>query len=286
MQPDFDKSDLLPDAENQQANIGESHVAPALADRYHELMGFRREMLARYKANEVSVFAGPRPRLVFPMVGLGDGPAKKRIGPFRFEDRAPIATFVEDVLVAAERPLTILEIGPGRGDFASAIVSRYGNRIKSYYGFDRDRTISGAYTRLDSLRNAPNGIDLVIASEVIEHMTADELYADILAQIVPKLNPGGVFILSTPNPLAPGGIARDFTHRQQYPWYDLYAIFRLAFEDVEIRRSFYLFDAKRIILLIPRVILCSLLELEWCDGLICVARRPRRDRTAASNLSD
>ncbi len=277
MERDAVESDAAPDNDRTEAGGPiKPSPAPELAGRYHEIMAFRRETLVRYKANEMSVFAGPRPQLTFPSVAFGKGPAKKRVGPFRFEDRSPIMRQVEAILIAATRPLTILEIGPGRGEFAAGLLARHGHRIARYYAFDRDPTTSGLYTRLDSLRAVPAGIDLVIASEVIEHMTADELYVDVLLQIAPKLNSDAAFVLSTPNPLAPGGIARDFTHRQGYPWYDLYAIFRLEFGEVDIWRSFYLFDAKRLVGLLPRVILCSLLELEWCDGLICVARRPRR----------
>jgi hypothetical protein len=96
-----------------------------------------------------------------------------------------------------------------------------------------------------------------------------------------KLSPSGSFVLSTPNPLAPGGIARDFTHTQRYPWYDLYAVFRLAFREVNVYRTHYVFSFRRLLQLIPRFVLCLLLELEWCDTLICVAKRPTSENVAA-----
>ena len=255
----------------------ESRVPGTLADRYHELMAFRREVLARFRANEMSVIAGPRPHLTFPNVGLGDGPARKRLGPLRFNDRWPLMPFIDEAIgrLARPGPITILEIGPGRGELAEAILTKHGAVIGNYVAYDRDPTVRGPYARVESLEQAPGDIDVVIASEVIEHMSADEFYEDLLSTIAPKLTPNAAFILSTPNPLAPGGVARDFSHRQGYPWYDLYAILRLLFDDVEIRRSFYLFDPKRIFQLIPRFVLCSLLELEFCDGLVAVAQNPR-----------
>ncbi len=248
-----------------------------LADRYHELMTFRREILARYRANEMSVIAGPRPHLTFPNISFGAGIAKKRLGPLRFSDRWPLMPFLDESIEVLARPggITVLEIGPGRGELAEALLIRHRSSIAKYVAYDRDPTVRGSYASIDALKDAPDRIDLVIASEVIEHMSADEFYEEVLSTIRPKLTPNATFVLSTPNPLAPGGIARDFSHRQGYPWYDLYAILRLFFADVDVRRSFYLFDAKRLAQAIPRFVLCSLLELEWCDGLIAVARGPR-----------
>jgi SAM-dependent methyltransferase len=246
-----------------------------LADRYMEIRGFRSEALAKYGASEISVIAGPPVRLSLPAVGFDrPGNAKKRIGPFRFYDRPPVIRFVE-ALLRKRNGVRVLEIGPGGGELAHELRLRFGSKIEAYYGLDRDRAVTGDFASVGSIDELPTGIDIVIAGEVIEHMSADELFRTILRPLRCKLNAGAAFILSTPNPTSPGGVARDFTHVQRYPWYDLYAIFRLAFENVEIYRSFYLYEPKRLLLLIPRILLCSILELEWCDGLVCVATGPR-----------
>jgi hypothetical protein len=252
------------------------NVTPTfLADRYHELMAFRQEAFEKYHANDISFLAGPKAGVYFPLVTTKDvGPAKKRLGPFRLYDRSPIASFVERELHARSNELSILEIGPGTGHLAERLKAQFSQRIGNYFAVERDQNVSGPYARVDSIAEVTPGVDVVIASEVIEHMTADDFYSSILAPLRDKLKDDSVFIAGTPNPLSAGGIARDFTHMQNYPWYDLYAILRLAFHDVQIYRTNYLYDVKRLLLLVPRAVLCGIMELEWCEGLVCVARRP------------
>jgi hypothetical protein len=249
--------------------------ASPLADRYLEIRRFRSEGLARYGASEISVFAGPPVRVSVPFVGFRPrGNVKKRLGPLAFVDRPPVIEFVEKAL--RDRPsAAILEIGPGDGGLCRDLRARFGSKIRTYHALDRDPSIRGEFVRAESIDTLPDGIDLVIASEVIEHMTADDLFAKLLIPLHAKLAKSATIVISTPNPTAPGGIGRDFTHVQRYPWYDLYALFRLAFENVDVYRNFYAYEAKRIALLLPRIALCGVLELEWCDGLVCVASMPK-----------
>jgi len=249
--------------------------APSLGERYHELMGFRREAFARYRANDISIIAGPPVRVNLPTFGLHDrGTKHKRIGPLYVNDRPPIFSFVEAAIASRGHGLCIVEIGPGGGDLARHVRAQYGDRISQYYGIDRDPTVGGPWVSLATIDEAPKSIDIVIASEVIEHMSADMLVGTILEPIRGKLATDAAFIVSTPNPTAPAGIARDFTHVQNYPWYDLSAIFRLVFENVEIYRTYYAYDPKHLMQIVPRFLLCYLLEMEWCPGLVCVATRP------------
>ena len=165
---------------------------------------------------------------------------------------------------------------------ARTLLRKYPLRIAAYYALDRDRSLPGPYRWLDSVDDVPHGIDLVIAAEVIEHMSVDDFYSGLLAPLQPKLSPDAAFAISTPNPLSPGGIARDFTHVQRYPWYDLYAVFRLIFSEVEISRTHYVFSFRRALQVVPRFLLCLLLELEWCDTLVCVGSKPRDGKMVLS----
>jgi len=239
-------------------------------------MAFRQEAFERYRANDISVVAGPPVRITFPHVGFRDeGMKHKRLGPIVVSDAPPMFSVVDRIFRASSKPLTIVEIGPGRGDLARRIRSKFGSKVKAYYGIDRDRSVTGPWTVLEGVDDAPVGIDLVLASEVMEHMPADVWQATIMEPLRPKLSPDATFVASTPNPTAPGGIARDFTHVQNYPWYDLAAIFRLTFSDVEIFRTYYAYDPKHLLAMGPKFVLCYLLEMEWCPGLISVARNVR-----------
>jgi hypothetical protein len=246
-----------------------------LADRYLEIRAFRSEALAKYKATELSLFSGPKPRVLIPKIRIGGANApKKRLGPVSFYDNPPVLEFLERELERRDS-VAILEIGPGGGELSRDLQARFGSKIRAYYGLDRDPTAQGAYSRVESVNDIPSEIDLVVAAEVIEHMRADDLFSSLLVPLRSKLAPAATFVLSIPNPTAPGGIGRDFSHVQRYPWYDLYALFRLAFRDVEVYRHFYTYEPKRLLMLVPRILLCWVLEMEWCDGLVCVASMPR-----------
>ncbi len=250
-------------------------IPAALADRYHEIMAYRTEALRKYRANELSVVAGPRARVFFPKLATaGDKATQVRLGPLGIANRPPIWHFAENIVSSMDSPATILEIGPGSGLLARRLQTHFGNRIKRYFGLERDAAVTGPYERVSSVSALPEQIDIVIASEVAEHMTADDWYGDILVPLLGRMTPRAQLCMSVPNPISPGGIARDFTHLQAYPWYDLYAILRLAFANVEVTRTFYAWSFQRLAFLLPRVAICPMIEMDWCDGIVCVATSP------------
>jgi hypothetical protein len=251
-------------------------VVDKLADRYNELIVLRREALAHYGArSEFSMFGGPPVKFALPKLVLGqDANARVRIGPLSFLDRPPLWNVVEDAIEQKKRPVCILEIGPAAGILAGHLREKFGNRIGAYYALERDRTYSGPYQRLDRIDLIDRPIDIIIAAEVAEHMSADDWYEHILAEASKFCAPDATLVMSVPNPVSPGGISRDLTHVQNYPWYDLYALMRLKFSHVEIFRAYYSWSPQRLAFVLPRIALCSLIELDWCDQLICVASDP------------
>jgi hypothetical protein len=249
-----------------------------LAERYHELMGYRSEALRKYRTSLGRIRPGPPYELVFPRVRLG-APSlhtKFRRGRMVIDDISPVVRLFDRWLAARAGPLRILEFGPGEGPLADHVYATCPRRIVSYEGIERDPNVGGRYTRIPDIAAATPGIDLVLAIEVIEHMSAQDLYDALLVPLAAKLAPDATFMLSTPNPLAPAGIARDFTHIQNYPWYDLYALLRLVFERVEIYRTYYSSWPLKLALLPLRQAACAALELDWCDGIVAFASTPRR----------
>ncbi|HUA10105.1 MAG TPA: methyltransferase domain-containing protein [Candidatus Acidoferrales bacterium] len=245
-----------------------------LADRYQELMALRREGLRRYRANEASTLAGPRATLTFPRFALREREgARLSLGPLAVHDRPPIWAFVERALAGLQRAAHVLEIGPGAGVLAKHLRARLPSNIASYSALERDASFCGPYTRIESVSELSTSVDLVIASEVAEHMTADQWLRDVVLPVAEVMSSDAVLVMSVPNPTSPGGIARDFTHVQNYPWYDLYALMRLEFTAVNIYRAYYAYSAQRVATLLPRILLCPLVELDWCDTLVCTASK-------------
>lgn len=247
-----------------------------LADRYREMMALRGEGLRRYRANEFSTISGPPCNLSLPRIELSKhaGLAPKiALGPFSIFDRPPLWAFAERALRRFDRRVRVLEIGPGSGVLATYLQGLLGDRIESYFALERDPSFTGPYERVSRLEEIKIPVDVIIASEVAEHMSSDDWYECIVLPIKEIASPDASLIMSVPNPTSPGGIARDFTHAQNYPWYDLYALMRLEFADVDIHRAYYAWSAQRLAFLLPRILICHLIELDWCDTLICTASR-------------
>ncbi len=249
------------------------HPVDALADRYHELMALRAEALKKYGSNVMSTMKGPPARAYVPLVKPSRNVKSggTRIGPITLLNQPPFWRHVQGLISAMSGTINVLEIGPGSGEFAAHLRRVYPEKIGRYFGLERDKNVQGSYERIDSIADLNVPVDLVLASEVFEHMPADDLYRFMLLPLRGRLSKQAYFIASVPNPIAPAGIARDFTHVQSYPWYDFYAIVRLEFSAVEIFRTFYIWTLPRLLFLLPRIAVCTVQELDWCDGVICVA---------------
>ncbi len=243
--------------------------------RYHTIMANRREGLRKYGGRFTSDIYGPPVRVAFPTFHVAPPCMPSvRIGPIYVADNPPILAVVRRVLAGQLTPVHVLEIGPGEGRLAAALRAEFADRIGEYYGLELDESVRGPYTRVATVLEALEPKRLVIASEVIEHMPPQTFFGDIVVPMLPTLAPDAVMVVGTPNALAPASIFADFTHVQAYPWYDLYALLRLFFEEVDVLRTRYVWSAKRLASLIPRVLVAHALELDWCEGFICVARRP------------
>jgi hypothetical protein len=254
----------------EEAIASSERFGARLASRYHELTALREEGRSRYRVARDDCLGVPPVHLVWPRVSF-----RRCRSPIRFERPpsvyAAVATAVEG---ATPRAVTILEIGPGRGALCRALRQQFGPRIGHYYGIEADATITGSYERIKGPSDVRTPIDLVIAGEVAEHMSADAFLA-LLESLHGCRSASSMLVVSVPNPLAPGGIARDVTHRQHYPWYDLYALLRLEYDVVDVARTYYLWSVGRLLRLPARMVLCSLLELDWAEGVLCTARCPR-----------
>jgi SAM-dependent methyltransferase len=116
----------------------------------------------------------------------------------------------------------------------------------------------------------------ILCLEVIEHMPL-AAFDTLIGRLDELLEPGGVLVISTPNPLCVVPMwARDSGHIQQYPLHDLIAVllarglsvdaFRVRF--VPARPSV----SQRLRLLSQRV-LCYLLAVDYADGLLVIGTR-------------
>jgi hypothetical protein len=244
-----------------------------LVERYHEVLAHRVAGIKRYGGRLASDLYGAPVRLAFPSVSLrAPSETHVRIGPLFFGDRPPILSFILDAIERRAGPINVVELGPGNGSMAAAALRTFPEKIERYVGLERDASVTGPYERIDDLDALPERIDLFIASEVIEHMSTAAFFESVLPTVVERMPASGTVLISTPNALGPTAIFNDFTHVQGYNFYDLYGLMSLFFREVDIYRTRYVWSLERLMTLLPRIALCRAMELDWCEGLTCVAR--------------
>jgi SAM-dependent methyltransferase len=99
---------------------------------------------------------------------------------------------------------SILEIGPGRGDFAELCLERK----MQYHAIEpnaqlaaslREKGASVTCARVPPLPALERKFDLVVMVNVMEHMNGLEQALDISCQVRQVLNPGGKFLIEAPD---------------------------------------------------------------------------------------
>ncbi|OLD01364.1 MAG: hypothetical protein AUJ07_11455 [Crenarchaeota archaeon 13_1_40CM_3_53_5] len=168
---------------------------------------------------------------------------------------------------------TVLDIGSSDGMFYKFL--RFNNVAPRYSGLEIDETVRSETPVYGSMKEIHSTFNIVTMFHVIEHMTSEQ-FLEMMTDIVRILDPKGSLIIATPNILCPGVFERDVEHRQPYPWYDLYAILRLFFDNVEVRRGHYLSTPLRMASIPVRMILGILMEQDWCEEVVLVARGVHR----------
>lgn len=246
-----------------------------LAEQYHRLMEFRHEGLHKYRARLYYQIYGPRPRVSLPTISRTKPDFQSlRLGPIFVGDRPPVVHYVDKLFSRSVGGLNVVEIGPGRGDLCAYVKRRYGKKLSGYCGVELDPNVRGPYDRVASIEDVPTAVDVAIASEVAEHIQADVFVDSYLRPLVRRMTTQGQLLISVPNPIVAGGIARDYSHVQSWPWYDMYAVLRLFFGEVDVRRTHYIADPKRLLLFPFRFMFAHCLETDWCEGLVFTARHP------------
>ena len=150
-----------------------------------------------------------------------------------------------------------------------------------------DAGFAGRYETLDlspefpheyrDLSQVAGRFEAVLCLEVIEHLPLSA-FEDVVGRLCELLEPGGVLVLSTPNPLCVVPMwARDSGHIQQYPLADLVAYFLSRDFTVDPFRVRLVparpSPAQRVRLFTQRV-LCYLLGVDYADGLLVVGTKP------------
>lgn len=246
-------------------------------DNYPELLTYRNEGLRKVGARFVDEIERPKSRCFFPTVfSAKTSTAYPSIGagPFRIAAVGPSMILAHEALAHYESA-KVLDVGCAAGRFRDYLTLRKPSRAIEYAGMDvaPPPVDFPVYPSMEAIDTA--NFDLVFMSEVAEHMPADVFAERYLSRFPHLLKPSGMAIVGIPNPLAPTILERDVTHVQHYPWFDLYAMLRFFFDEVDVVRTHFVHTPRRLLTLPLQRMLCYVLEIDWCEGLTLVARGPK-----------
>lgn len=252
-----------------------------LEEHYNDLIRHRLEGLQSAGARHHEEHRRLRAKLFWPTIWPADANppyAPVKVGRYKIGATLPAFATVVDEAMKRHAPCRVLDIGCGEGKLLQYLRASKALEVERYVGIDSARAEAEfpIYETIAALP-AEGAFDFVVMSEVIEHMTYRVFFEEFLTKMRRLLSADGALILSTPNPLTPGVLERDVTHVQHYPWYDLYAILRFAFRHVSIARAYSVSGFGRLASLPLKMAVNSILETDWCEGLIAVASEPTSD---------
>jgi SAM-dependent methyltransferase len=253
--------------------------SPIVDKNYTKMVEYRLEGLRKIGARHAGKYKKLRARLFWPTVFRRGVPFPNgSVALLRWQITSPFPGFTlgREALAALHRPVRVLDIGCGKGDFKYFLEASPEIEIAEYVGVDL-ADVPVDFPLYRDLADVPKGegFDLVMMSEVIEHMPYADFVEDFLARVGEYVAPGGAFVIGIPNAMMPANLERDVTHFQHYPWYDLYALLRFFFDDVTVVRAYGLAEFRRILALPLKIAVSSILECDWCEGIIAVARKPK-----------
>ena len=118
--------------------------------------------------------------------------------------------------------------------------------------------------------------DLIVANQVLEHLTVPEAQ-EIVEQAIRHLAVDGHFVATVPNAAHPVR-QRDPNHITPWPMGHLYGLFREAGFAVPVlgRYNKFPFPRNPIKRFIVNVV-CETFRVDWCDSLVIVGRKPNGD---------
>ena len=187
------------------------------------------------------------------------------------EDRAELNEYERVIFERTKNASRLLDFGGGD------------NRLKKKFlaaGF------RGQYETLDlsseekheysSLAEVTGQFDAILCLEVIEHMSLND-YVDLMDAFGKLLAPGGVLVISTPNPLCVVPMwAGDPGHVQQFPIADLAADLVIRGHEVEAFRVRYGAWPKGIrarMRFFAARVLCYVLSVDYAHGIVVIGKK-------------
>ncbi len=195
----------------------------------------------------------PRPRSEVVVMGWRE----------RTPPSGPWARHVARHLAGASRVLDV-----GAGDRAwQGLLERLGVTA-SYESCDPERRHAHEH---DDFLAISGRYDAVLMLDLLEHLPLEQGLR-FIAHAAEVVEPGGVLVVSTPNPAHPTSLqATDVTHVRAWPAHDLYGLLTLAGFEVEVHRLLHCAAARRGLVPAQKA-LARILGVDPADHLLVFAR--------------
>jgi predicted SAM-dependent methyltransferase len=138
-----------------------------------------------------------------------------------------------------------------------------------------------------SLGEVGGQFDAILCLEVIEHMTLND-YVDLMDAFGTFLAPGGLLVISTPNPLCVVPMwVNDAGHLQQYPLADLAADLVLRGHDVEafrVRHGAWPRGLRPRLRFFATRVLCYLLNVDYAHGIVVIGKKKHQAQVSVEKV--
>jgi SAM-dependent methyltransferase len=184
---------------------------------------------------------------------------------------------------------------PGLNEYERAIFERvkHATRLLDFGAGDKRLKrkflaagFAGRYETLDiskeddheyaSISEISGRFEAILCLEVIEHISLNS-YVDLMDEFGKLLTPGGILIISTPNPLCVVPMwSGDPGHIQQFPLADLAADFVIrghAIEAFRVRYGAWPKGIRQRLRFVANRVLCYLLNTDYAHGLLVIGKK-------------
>jgi hypothetical protein len=189
----------------------------------------------------------------------------KRFGPIL---DLPIRTPSEELAAILGPDSSVLDVGAGaHKPFRGAILAAGA----SYCSMDTDPQGDFDFRSFTEVPETTR-FDVVLANQVLEHVTVDEAFS-IVASAFRHVSDGGHLVATVPNAAHPVR-QRDCTHITPWPSNDLHSLLRSAgFEVTTMARyNKYPLTSNPLKRWIVKTV-CIEFRMDWCDSVMAVGRK-------------
>jgi len=171
------------------------------------------------------------------------------------------------VLAAADSTSRVLDVGANTRRLEQKLREKVPDVY--YRSLDVDRTHPHDYYDLKEVQET---FSLITLMDVVEHLAVEETF-QLISDLNPRLDRGGLIFVSTPNVCHPNFFWRDCTHRTAFRYNELAGIlYQAGFQNLAVFRVGQLDFKGRLTFLVFKPLL-KMLDLDYATSIMIRAAK-------------